>query len=534
MTKNNKHKVTLKKQYILRILIVMILVIVISGSIQLYFMVNQIKENVDNQARLIGGSIEQGVIQTNLASTAIEQQLDLKLKVISQKIADHFDNRSINDISNEELANLKEELDLAGITLLAAKGDDIVGTKSTDPNEIGFSFKEMFGPEDSGFLGMKDLLNDVPPVQEDVSYVDHNTIILYTAQSGVYEGQPKFYKYAYYHKTGQDFVIDPYIEADEVYKFTEEVGPNSWINKVLETNEYTKEVALIDPRVVKDPSLAEKMYPPLKKVVYGSFELEDQKDKEVLISMIDNPRKESYMSKYGDEKLFKMFLPMDDGNIIYMALDYSEMSKPVEKLSMMLIAFGVISLFALFIMTTRFFSVIYKHIQVIINQIKTLESGDFTTQSTIEGSGELVDLSNSTNRMTNTLNQVLNDTTKQAQKVQTLSLELKSEADDSVDKVYALSLDLTSTARENTFEINDFLEMLEEKLIKLAKTEDIAQILTRVEEVRAISNNNSASATEITITLSDLMKSMQAQSMELSEISSELFKNMYQFKLKKE
>lgn len=532
MTKNSKRKITLKKQYIIRILIVMILVIAISSSIQLYFMVNQIKENVNNQARLIGGSIEQGVIETNLASTAIEHQLDLKLKVISQRIADHFGNRSVYDISNEELTSLKEELGLAGITLLAEKGDDVVGTKSTDPNEIGFSFKEMFGPEDSGFLGMKDLLNDITPVQEDVSYVDHNTIILYTAQSGVYEGQPKFFKYAYYHEPGQDFVIDPYIEADEVYKFTEAVGPNSWIDKVLETNEYTKEVAVIDPRVVKDPSLAEKMYPPLEKVVYGSFELESEKDKELLISMIDNPGKQSYVSKFGDDKLFKMFLPMDDGHVIYMALDYSKMSKPVEKLSIILIAFGVISLFVLFIMTTRFFSVVYKHIQIIMNQIKTLESGDFSTQSTIEGSGELVDLSNSTNRMTSTLNKVLKDTTKEAQKVQTLSFELKSEADDSVEKVYALSIELTSKAREDAYEVNDFLEMLEEKLSTSPKTEEIETILNRIAEVRAISNNRAASATEITITLSDLMKSLQAQSVELSEISGKLFENMYKFKLK--
>ncbi|MCM3390376.1 methyl-accepting chemotaxis protein [Ureibacillus chungkukjangi] len=532
MTKINKRKVTLKKQFIIRILMVMILVIVISSSIQLYFMLNQIKENVDNQARLIGGSIEQGVIETNLASEAIEHQLDLKLKVISQRIADHLDNQSVNDISNEDLTNLKEELGLAGITLLAKNDDDIVGTKSTDPNEIGFSFKEMFGPDDSGFLGMKDLLNDVTPVQEDVSYVDHNTIILYAAQSGVYEGQPKFFKYAYYHKKGQDFIIAPYIEADEVYKFTEEVGPNSWINKVLETNEYTKEVAVIDPRVVKDPSLAEKMYPPLEKVVYGSFELEDKKDKELLISMIDNPKKQSYVSKFGDQKLFKMFLPMDDGHIIYMALDYSKMSKPVEKLSILLIAFGVISLLVLFIMTARFFSVIYKHIQVIMNQIKTLESGDFTTQSKIEGSSELVELSNSTNHMTSTLNKVLKDTTKQAQKVQTLSSDLKSEADDSVEKVYALSIDLTSKAREDAYEINDFLEMLEEKLNALSKTEVTETILARIEEVRSISSNRAASATEITITLSDLMKSLQDQSIELSEISSKLFENMYQFKLK--
>ena len=69
-------------------------------------------------------------------------------------------------------------------SLLAENGNDIVGTKSTDKDEIGFSFKKMFGPENEGYLGMKDLLNNVTPIPKNRSYVDHNTIILYTSQSG--------------------------------------------------------------------------------------------------------------------------------------------------------------------------------------------------------------------------------------------------------------------------------------------------------------------------------------------------------------
>ena len=185
----------------------------------------------------------------------------------------------------------------------------------------------------------------------------------------------------------------------------------------------------------------------------------------------------------------------------------------------------------MFILSTRFFSAIYKNIQVIISQIKQLELGDFTAKSEVIAKGELADLSNSTNHMTDILNGVLKDTTKQAEKVQYLSKELKSEAAESVDKMYALSLDLTSKAREDNFEISDFLDTLEEKLKELPKTEDIENILTRVEAVREISNNRSESTTDITLTLSDLLKSLQAQSEELFNISSTLFKNMYKFKL---
>lgn len=522
---------TLRKQFIMRMLIVLLIISGISGAVHYYYLGKQIDENVINEATSIGHSIEQGIKETNTASEAIENQLDLKLKLIAQRISDRLGTKTVDEITNDELIKISKDFGITGVTIFARENDDVVGKKSTEPNDIGFSFKEMFGPEDSGFIGMNDLLNNKEPVQEDVSYVDHDTIILYSSQSGSHEDKPVFFKYAYYHKQGQEFIINPYIEANEVYKFTEEVGPNTWIKNVISTNKYSKEVAVLDPQVYADPELAEKMYPPLTKLVFGSFELEDKKDEQVLVKLADSPKRIAYTTPKGNEDVYKMFIPMDNGKVIYVALDYTLMSEPLKQLSTLLIAFSLLSLIGLFIVSARFFSSIYKNIQVIISQIKALEDGDFTTQSEVKEKGELADLSASANHMTDTLNGVLKDTTKQAEKVQSLSSDLKAEADESVEKVYAIAIDLTSNAREDAYEISDFLDSLKENLIALPQTEDIEKLLTRVEEVRTISNNRAESTTDITITLSDLMKSLQTQSVELSEISSILFENMYKFKL---
>lgn len=112
-----------------------------------------------------------------------------------------------------------------------------------------------------------------------------------------------------------------------------------------------------------------------------------------------------------------------------------------------------------------------------------------------------------------------------------MSLGLKEEADESVEKVYDLSIDLTSKAREDAYNISDFLELVEEKIKNLPNKDDIEHILLKTEEIRQISDNRSESTTDITITLFDLLKSLQNQSDELSEISSKLFENMYKFKL---
>ncbi|WP_110929605.1 methyl-accepting chemotaxis protein [Bacillus massiliglaciei] len=522
---------TLKHQFIIKIFLVFIIITLVLGSIQYYYLSKQINNDVNNEAKQIETSIEQGIKETDLASRSIEQQIDVRLKIIAERISERLENKKVEEITNEELKRISSEFEISGITIFTKESDDIVGAKSTEPNDIGFSFKKELGAEDSGFIGLSHLLDNKMPVQNGESYVDENTIILLTSQSGSHKNKPTFFKYAYYHKKGQDFVINPFIEANEVYQFTQSVGPDTWIQNVVNTNKVAKEVAVLEPRVYADPSLAEKMYPPLKKVVYGEFALANKKDKAILKGMAKDPKRTSYISGEGEDKLYKVFIPRENGQVIYVALDYSVISKPLHKLAILLIAFSAVSLLALFILTARFFSSLYKQIQEIIKQIKQLESGDFTAKSNVKAKGELASLSASTNHMTAILNKVLKDTTKQAEKVQHLSQELKSETDSSVDTVYALSLDLTANAREDNFEITDFLNRLEQALKKAPKNEEMLNVLESIEKIRDISNTRSESTTQITLILADLLKSLQLQSDELLNISSELFHDMYKFKL---
>ncbi|WP_138420403.1 sensor histidine kinase [Aquibacillus sediminis] len=523
---------TLKKQFVTRLLIVLLVILSLLGAIQYIYLSGKIDSDVSVEAFKVSKSIEQGLTQTQEASTAIEHQLDLKLKLIAQHISDRLGDKPIEEITNEELKVLKEKFDIAGISLLDEQEDgDIVGVKSTASSDIGFNFKEVLGENSHGYRIMYDLLhgNELKVTYE--TYADENTFVLPTAPSGSHNETPTFFKYGYYVGDDKDYIINPYFEANEVYHFTQEVGPNAWIETVYESNENVEEIAVLDPQVFADPSLLEIKTELWEKVVYGEFGSETEKDEKTLVNLAENPKRTSYIEDVGDETYYKMFIPTEDGKVIYVGLDYNHLSAPLKNMALILLIFSVISLLALFILSTRFFGDIYKKIQVIISQIKNLESGDFSTQSKIEGKDELADLSHSTNRMTNTLNQVLKDTTKEAENIQNLSLALKTDADESVEKVYELSVELTSKAREDNYEILDFLDSLEEKLSSLPNKTDFEGILSEINRIKELSSNKSASATDITITLSDLLNSLQYQSDELSNISSEMFNNMYKFKL---
>ncbi|WP_156291069.1 methyl-accepting chemotaxis protein [Oceanobacillus salinisoli] len=527
----NKKKISLRFQFLTRLFLVLLAVALITGAFQLYFINEQIDKDIEKQSDIIANSIEQGIEETNLASEVIEHQIDLKLLSISHHIADLLEGKSIDEINNEELVVIKDRLGLSGISLIIHdNNDDIVVAKSSTSEEIGFSLKE-FPDVYENFTSLFN--NQPPPLTETLSMHTDNAIILPIAQSGSHEGEPLFFKYAYYHPPGADYIIDPYIEANEVYKFTSEVGPDALIEKVSKVNPYVMELAVLDPRVFKDPSLEDNIYPPLKKVVYGDYEMRTEEDTTTLINMLEKPNQTSYVNNYHGDKVYKVFMPTKEGKVIYMALDYGELSGPLYRHSIILIISGLVSLVILFLLTARFFNRVYRNIQQIKKQIQLLETGDFTAKSAVSDNNELGELSESANKMVDTLHGVLNETSDQASQTQRLAVMLEAEAANSVEKMYTISMEKTSQFREQLDDITEFLDKLEEYINNNNQTEDKKgkEILEKIGEMRKVAKDRTGATTDTTLALSDLLKSLHGQSTELSNIANNLLRKIDKFKL---
>lgn len=517
-----KKQKSLKSQFNRRLFFILISITILSGIVQFLIINNQVDNNVEREAGMISESIAQGIDETDLASRAIEQQIDLKIESISKRISDKLPNK-LNQITTEQLVELREEMNIAGIDIFAKENNIISVVKSSEPEEIGFSLKDI---SEEGYAGHETLLNGETPAPNDgASYIADNIVVLYTAQSGSRE-EPLFFKYAYYHEPGADYFISPFIEANEVYQFTQEVGPETWIDQVLEESTYAKEIAVLDPRVFADPSLAEIMYPPLQKVVYGDYQYKT--DEQVLIEMVENPQEVTLIDEHDGEKVYKMFIPYAEGKVIYVAMDYDAMAAPFTNYSLILIGFGFISLLILYLTTTRFFDKIYSNIAKIISQIKSLEKGDFTVRSSVNDHGELGQLSLSANTMADTLNSVLAQTKEQAVKTERHAYLLESEANNSVEKVYTMSMETTTNSREKTDEIYYLIEQIEKHLDGNEKDKGIKDSLIKLKE---LVQGQSNSTTDMTITLSDLLKSLHDQSSSLSGISKKLLSSLEQFEL---
>jgi hypothetical protein len=83
---------------------------------------------------------------------------------------------------------------------------------------------------------------------------------------------------------------------------------------VTKNGEGLKEIAVLDPRVFQNPELETKLFPPLKKVIYGNYSYKDSKDTKILIGMEENKlQKYHYIEKYKNKRFinYSLKLKMD-------------------------------------------------------------------------------------------------------------------------------------------------------------------------------------------------------------------------------
>ncbi|MFC0560332.1 histidine kinase dimerization/phospho-acceptor domain-containing protein [Halalkalibacter alkalisediminis] len=240
---------------------------------------------------------------------------------------------------------------------------------------------------------------------EGATLIDENIIVLPIAQSGSHQNEPVFFKYSYYHPPGSSYIINPFIEVEEVDQFINKVGPSSSIAKMKTDNSYLEEVAILDPKVFVDPSLENELYPPLKKVVHGTFEFKNEEDIKVLESMTTDPKKTSYIQQVNGKKLYKMFLPTEDGQVIYIAFDYGEMSQPLNRQSKLISVAGFVSLIVLYLITSQFFKRIYQHIDLLVSNVGRISNGEYGLATVSDEQYEFRKLTESINQMSLSLHE---------------------------------------------------------------------------------------------------------------------------------
>ncbi|WP_420844228.1 HAMP domain-containing protein [Jeotgalibacillus terrae] len=410
-------------------------------------------------------------------------------------IATELDELNGSNLTRDQLLQYKEEFSLDGVTIFQETGDDVTATVTSEPGDAGFSLKE------AGYYeAAVNILNN----DEAYSLVSSETV------TGTNISNDERHKYAYYRPEGADYFLNIYVEAEDITAYLNQAGPQALIDEMTENLKVMEEGAVYE--------MAESGWT----FTAGSERTLTEKA-QTLIG--------SDMGSDGDQ-YYRIYFPVNDSYAAYVALDKSDISAPIYRNALVMMVTRLLPLILLIILISKFFNRVAIHIQKLINQVSALEGGDLTVKNDIDDQGELRKLSVSMNRMTDRLNYLLKKASGYTSQAERMSVMLEKETKETARRMSELTVESAMMARHESEEVTHMLKDAERFVRIYAPPKDADKYLEKISLMRHHVQSKSEAATEITITISDLLHSLHSQAESLAETSQEMTELIDTFKTK--
>jgi diguanylate cyclase (GGDEF)-like protein len=259
--------------------------------------------------------IKQSIESTHASTETLEHLVDLRLYTISQAIAEELKGKPITEISPEELEQLKTKWELSEISLFVAKENgDIIAEQSSDRKEIGLNARSWGYWYDA----LKQLVED-KEVSVLRGYAQKYYWVGPLSLSAVVN---KHYKYAYYYDGTTDFIINPYVEADNIYQFIQKSGPTQLIEKMKDGYKNINEIAVINvPAYLKGRE--NKVVEPMIDipVLYGLHETRLPEDIPILKGLLNTPGLKKIEFEKGKSQLEKLYISLPDDRVLVLLIN---------------------------------------------------------------------------------------------------------------------------------------------------------------------------------------------------------------------
>lgn len=204
-----------------------------------YLAKKEIHDRQENAVDSITEMIKQAIEITDESTKAFEHLVDLRLYSVSKAIAEELKGKKAENVTAEELKKIKDKWGLYDISLLVKKGEDLPVVQSSDPREIGLNAKDW----GYWYTAINQLIAG-KEVTVGKGYYMKNFWAGPLSKSEIYD---KHFKYAYYYDGTTEFVINPFVAAEDIYKFTMyKSGPIQLIEKVENSTPGIVEIAVIN------------------------------------------------------------------------------------------------------------------------------------------------------------------------------------------------------------------------------------------------------------------------------------------------
>ncbi|MEH7502019.1 EAL domain-containing protein [Neobacillus drentensis] len=402
---------SIKKKMPLIFCLLVFLILVTNNTIHYIRSKNQLLATNEIEIELITHEVSFQVENIRDGSLYVEDILGRDLRTASLAIK-HALPPNYQDITNEQLKKLAQEVRVSHITLLAKKEDDIIGVRSSDPEEINMSTKGW----GYWYEAFQQLLSLTPvsvgkgltlpnfwsgPIEIASSNPDHTD------------------KWGYYFDGTTNYIINPYFRDNEVLEYERRFGPGEVIKG------FTKERGVMEITVFNPKNFGKKnevvhlngnsyIRISAQPIWYGSYKYPNvQADAKFIKKAIKTKQVQSYKDNLNGKSLMKTFVPVfstpAEPFVIGLVYNYGLIEKELKHELFVYILLSFFIMIIVFIISLIFSRSITQPIGYIVEQVNEIAQGNFKNTLHLKRKDELGLLTENVNALAHDLQNYVND-----------------------------------------------------------------------------------------------------------------------------
>lgn len=279
--------------------------------------------------------IEISIELSRLGAEEYERQIGRELRAAAIA-AQYALSPDVERVTNRQLEQVSEKLEVAHITLLKKTLDNIVLYRSSDPNELGLK-TDSWDPWHEAFQQLFSQRNVSIPWGHSLPHFWTGPFEMATSDTS------QIHKWGYYFDGTTNYIIDPYIRYDDrQLAYDEKTGVDALIRKTLETNKTLLEIGVLNPStfplgeqitVTEKGELLE--HTTQRPVVYGANAYRHRDDERIVerVHRLNEPF--TVDANLNNRHVLKMYIPVSTTSS---ASIVDEHGKPMERYVLTLVA----------------------------------------------------------------------------------------------------------------------------------------------------------------------------------------------------
>ncbi|MEN2767035.1 bifunctional diguanylate cyclase/phosphodiesterase [Ornithinibacillus xuwenensis] len=375
---------------------VMIIILMINTAIGYYTTKDNLINGSKQQAETITGGLTQAIKDLELESKRLEEMLGHSLQLSAQVIRNKLD-PNIDNVTNEELKELSESLEITDITLYKREGTDIVAKKSSNPNMIGVGTKEW----GYWYTALDQLFTN-----QDVTIREGQGLEnFWSAPASISQRDPEYSdEYGFYFDGTTNYMINLHTKTTILKQYENQQKTEEIIGHILSDRSELLEIAVFNPyrnpySVVEDTTDFRAFGN--NALLFGNNQYLTNKDVSFIDQAMNENRMIHYQTEVNSQRLIKYFHPVLSSRpyVMELVLDYRMISEPLQEYLLKSIIASAILVMIVFAFIYYISGRIVRPVIEIANKVKQISSGNFGVSLTHKRNDEIGSLTNDINKM---------------------------------------------------------------------------------------------------------------------------------------